>query len=197
MLSNGKAQGGVLVPGVVHKVPGVDCIITSFRQTMLDTTLEPEEFSATVIGTIEPNSYTGAMRDVDLMQAPLQDGMEEGFHLRLAIDDKDSAASKVLMNKNNVEGPYFLSGSLVRDFNEKEGLDKKTGNPIPPWDRVALKVATVFPIEEQSMGTAKSRLGAMAEQTAADPSRYNSATASENATSAPAAAVSSTTLALL
>ena len=89
MLSNGKAQGGVLVPGVVHKVPGVDCIITSFRQTMLDTTLEPEEFSATVVGTIEPNSYPGAMRDVDLRRAPLQDGVEEGFHMRLAIDDKD------------------------------------------------------------------------------------------------------------
>ena len=78
LLPNGKAQKDVLVPGVVHKVPGIDCILTSFRQTLLDTTLEPEEFTATVVGRVDKGKYS--IRDVDLMQAPLQQGMEDGYH---------------------------------------------------------------------------------------------------------------------
>ena len=195
MLSNGKVQGEALVPGVVHKVPGIDCVLTSLRQTVLDTTLEPEEFTATVVGRIEKGRY--GIRDIDLMQSPLQAGMEEGFHLRIGAADYKGDAHKVLNHEHALDGAYFLSGYLVRDFNEEGGEDKKTGKPIAPWERVALKVITVFPIQEQDMGTAKNRMGAVAEQTATDPDAYNRALSAETSTSDTGASVDSSTMALL
>lgn len=195
LLPNGKAQGAGTTEGVVHKVPGVDCILTSVRQTLLDTTLEPEEFTCTVVGKMEKGKY--AIRDVDLMQAPLQEGVQEGFHLRITAADYDSDAAKVLKHPQAQDGAYFLSGHLVRDLNEEASIDKKTGNAIAPWDRVALKVVSVFPIVEQNMMSAKERMGAVATSAAADPDRFNNATAAEGQSTTEAAPIAQSVLGLL
>jgi hypothetical protein len=108
MLSNAKVHGDALVAGVVHKVPGIDCVLTSLRQTVLDTTLEPEEFTATVVSRIEKSPYD--IRDIDLMQTPLRAVMEEGFHLRIGAADYKGDAHKVLNHENALDGAYFLSG---------------------------------------------------------------------------------------
>ena len=188
VLPNGKAdrRSGTLSEGAVCKANGIDFFLSNIRQIPLDQKLEPEEFSATVLGQITRGggkTWTDAeLKSIDLLMPPLQAGQDEGFHLRV-IAEKGTPAKEVLQHPDSPNGFYWVSGSLVR--NEGEGQDEKS-NPISPWDRIALHADTVFVVSTQLDWKQKqtNQAVAMAANEAAGPDPMAYLNQDENAVSA-------------
>lgn len=180
-----------LVEGVVHKLDGVDVILTTARQTVLDTRAEPEQLSVTMLANCDQDNWTKQLKTGDGLQAPLQPGQDETYHLRLLPENP--VVKEVLHGIGDPEkkdeyippmsGLYFLSGSLIREAAEgKPATKRKDGSTVdafPAWDRTALQVTTAFLVEIQDMQSQKETNTSVAMHTP-DTNYFATATAAEN-----------------
>ena len=142
-----------LEPGVINKANGLDFTVSNVRQISLSQVNEPEEFTATVLGYMEPEGFGSqpeVLKNIDLLMKPHQPGQTEGWHLRVTAG-KGTTAKVVLTHKDIVSGLYWVSGSLVREKNDEPDQQKL----IAPWDRIALEADTVFLVDRQDMRAQK------------------------------------------
>ena len=142
-----------LEPGVINKANGLDFTVSNVRQISLSQVNEPEEFTATVLGYMEPEGFGSqpeVLKNIDLLMKPHQPGQTEGWHLRVTAG-KGTTAKAVLTHKDIVSGLYWVSGSLVREKNDEPDQQKL----IAPWDRIALEADTVFLVDRQDMRAQK------------------------------------------
>lgn len=137
-----------LQEGAVCKPSGIDFLLTNVRQITTDLKQEPEECSVTILGQMTRGRYKDRvdkeLKSIDLLMAPHQAGQDEGFHLRV-IGENGTPAKEVLSHPDSPDGFYWVSGSLVRDYNEEGNTEQL----IPPWDRIAVQATTVYLVDEQ------------------------------------------------
>lgn len=192
-MGGGVSQDGrQLTEGVVQRTNAIDLICTSARQTVLDAKAEPEQFTVTMIANCEGDAWTSVLKAGDGLQAPLQPGQKDAYHVRLlpenaAVKDVlhgigDPNASDYIPPEN---GLFFLSGSLVRESKPAQEMSvNKKGKQVDAfvaWDRIALQVTSAFPIEVQDMKSQKDSNATVA-TARPDTSYFDSVTSGEAAT---------------
>ncbi|MDA7685347.1 hypothetical protein N8608_02140 [bacterium] len=193
VMGGGASQDGKqLTQGVVQRINSIDLICTSARQTVLDARAEPEQFTVTMIADCQGDAWTTILKTGDGLQAPLQPGQKDAYHLRLLPEN--AAVKDVLHGIGDPKandyippesGLFFLSGSLVRDSKAAQPMTvKKDGeqkDAFPEWDRIALHVTSAFPIEVQDMKSQKESNSTVA-MAKPDTSYFDSVTSGESET---------------
>ena len=191
-MGGGVSQDGrQLTEGVVQRTNAIDLICTSARQTVLDAKAEPEQFTVTMIANCEGDAWTTILKNGDGLQAPLQPGQKDAYHLRLlpenaAVKDVlhgigDPNASDYIPPAN---GLFFLSGSLVREAKPAQEMSVKKGKQVDAfvaWDRIALQVTSAFPIDVHDMKSQKDSNATVA-TARPDTSYFDSVTSGESET---------------
>ena len=191
-MGGGVSQDGrQLTEGVVQRTNAIDLICTSARQTVLDAKAEPEQFTVTMIANCEGDAWTSVLKAGDGLQAPLQPGQKDAYHLRLLPEN--AAVKDVLHGIGDPKandyippesGLFFLSGSLVRESKPAQEMSVKKGKQVDAfvaWDRIALQVTSAFPIEVQDMKSQKESNSTVA-MAKPDTSYFDSVTSGESET---------------
>ena len=150
-----------LVEGTVHRLNGVDLLLMSARQTVMDLKAEPEQLTCTMIAQCDQDKWTKQIKVGDGLQAPLQPGQENAYSIRLLPDNaivKETLHGIGDPNSSDfippASGIYFLSGSLVREAKSaQQASDSK--NAFVAWDRIALQVSSAFELVIQDMESQK------------------------------------------